>query len=254
MRNIKALVVIWSVAAALVSAAAVWDTKSFMEWSDKDIEKLLTDSPWAGKGSLTHERAGTNLGTVPEWNLVVVARSAAPVRMAVARQQLAAGVPASPDLEKNLNTPYARYAIAITKIQQFLRMQLPASAKSAVLKVKGKELTAIAGAVQLLDKEGKEVQPPPARGPQPRPQASAGVQVIPVAQGGGGGGFGGGGFGGGFGNDPSGITATLVLEFPKAEALTKDDGEVEITAIIQNYKLKKAFKLKDMIFKGELSF
>ena len=29
-----------------------------MEWSDKDMEKLLTDSPWAGKATMTHERRG----------------------------------------------------------------------------------------------------------------------------------------------------------------------------------------------------
>ena len=255
MRHIKALAVILSVTAGLVSAATVWETKPFMEWSDKEIERLTTDSPWAGKGSLTHERIGSNLGPVPDWNLIVSARSSTPIRMAVARQQLAAGVPASPELEKNLATPHARYAISIAKIPQFLRTQLPKSAQIAVLKVKGKDLTAVAGAIQLLDKEGKEVQPPPARGAQPRPQASTAVQIIPVAQRGGGfggGGFGGGGFGGG--NDPSGITATLVLEFPKAEPLTKDDGEVEISTIIGDYKVRKVFKLKDMLFKGELSF
>ena len=248
MRNLKALLVIWSVVAAVASAAEVWD-KPFMDWTDKEIDKVLTDSPWAGKGALTHERIGSNLGPVPEWNLVVSARSATPVRMALARRQLAAGTPASPELEKNLSTPHARYAVAIAKIPQFLRTQLQKSAQIAVLKVKGKDLTAVAGSIQLLDKEGKEVQPPPARGPQPRPQASTGVQIIPVAQRGGGG-F--GGFGGG--NDPSGTTATLLLEFPKAEALTKDDGEVEITTIIGDYKVRKTFKLKDMMFKGELSF
>jgi hypothetical protein len=175
--------------------------------------------------------------------------------MAVARQQLAAGIPAAPELEKNLVTPYPRYAIAIAKIPQFLRSELPKSAQIAVLKVKGKELKATAGAVQLLDKEGKEVQPPPARGP--RPQASTAVQIIPVAQRGGGfggGGFGGGGFGGGLGNDPSGITATMILEFPKDDAATVTDGEVEISTIIGGYKIKKTFKLKDMVFKGALSF
>lgn len=261
MRHIKALAIIFSVTATLVSAATVWETKPFMEWSDKDMDKLLTDSPWAGKGSLTHERAGSNLGPVPEWNLIVSVRSATPIRMAHARQQLEAGIPASPELEKNLSTPHTRYALAIARIPQGLRAQLPKSAQIAVLKVKGKELTAVAGSVVLLDKEGKEVQPPPARGPQPQPQASIGVQIIPVAQrGGGGGGFGGGGglggggFGGGFANDPSGITATLILEFPKSETLTKDDGEVEISTIISNYKIKKTFKPKDMVFKGELSF
>ena len=241
----------WAVLVVVASAATVWETKPFMEWSDKEIDKLLTDSPWAGKGSLTHERIGSNLGPVPEWNLIVSARSSTPVRMAVARQMLAVGVQASPELEKNLLAPHTRYAVAISKIPQYLRTQLQKSAQTTVLRVKGKDLMAVAGVVQLIDKDGKEVQPPPARGPQPPPKASTAVQIIPVAQGG----FGGGGFRGGFGgNDPSGVTATMILEFPKAETLTKDDGEVEITGIIGDYKVKKVFKLKDMLFKGELSF
>lgn len=254
MRTLRALLIVWSVMAAVASAAAVWDTKPFMEWADKDIEKLLTDSPWAGKGTMTHERAGANLGPVPEWNLIVSVRSATPVRMAMARKQLAAGVPASPELEQNLNTPHPRYALAIAKIPQYLRTQLPKSAQATVLKVKGQDLMAVAGAVQLLDKEGKEVQPPPARGAQPPPQASTGVQIITVAQGGrgfGGGGFGGGG-GGGFKDD--GTTATMILEFPKVDGLTANDGDIEISTIIGGYKVKKAFKLKEMMYKGALSF
>jgi hypothetical protein len=251
MKNLKAIAIVWSVLAVVTSAAAVWDTKPFMEWSDKDMEKLLTDSPWAGKASLTHEREGANLGPVPDWHVVVSVRSAEPIRRAVARQQLAAGLPASPDLEANLAAPYPRYAIAIAKIPQFYRTQLQKSAQGTVLRVKGQNLSPIGGAVQLIDKDGKEVQPPPARGPVPRPEASAGVQILPIAQGG----FGGGGFGGGgFGGKDDGTTATMVLEFPKAEALTSGDGEVEVSTIVGGYKIRKIFKLKDMTFKGALAF
>ena len=254
MKNLKALILVWSVLAVVASAAAVWDTKPFMEWSDKDIEKLLTDSPWAGKASLTHEREGANLGPVPDWHVIVSVRSAEPIRRAVARQLLAGGLAASPDLEANLAAPYPRYAIAIAKIPQFYRTQLQKSAQGTILRVKGQNLSAVNGAIQLLDKDGKEVQPPPARGP--RPQASAGVvQIVPVAQGGGGG-FGGGGFGGGGfgGGKDDGTTATMVLEFPKVEGVTANDGEIEISTIVGGYKIRKIFKLKEMMFKGALAF
>src|SRR5262245_32179449 len=194
MRTTARIALLWAVMAVALSAAAVWDTKPYTEWSDKDMEKLLTESPWAGKATLTHEREGANLGPI-DLKLMVTVRSAEPIRRAVARQQLAAGVPASPDLEANLAAPYPRYAFAVSKIPQFYRMQLTKSAQGSVLKVKGKELMAVNGAVQLIDKDGKEVEPPPGRGPAPRPQASAGVLIVPIAQGGGGG-FGGGGFGG----------------------------------------------------------
>jgi hypothetical protein len=261
MRNAA---MIWAVMAVALSAAAFWEEKPFTQWSEKDAEKILTDSPWAGKASITHEKAGADLGPVPDWKLIVSVRSATPVRQAMARQQLLAGAEASPDLESNLATPHPRYAFAIAKIPQFYRTQLAKSAQVATLKLKGKSVNATEASVMLLDKDGNVVQPPapgpggPGRG---RQQASTGVQIVPVAQrGGGGGGFGGGGFGGGgfggggFGEDKSGITATLFLEFPKGDPITLADGEVELSTVIGTYQVKKTFKLKEMVFKGMLAF
>jgi hypothetical protein len=179
----------------------------------------------------------------------------------MAQQLLLAGATATPGLESNLATPHPRYAFAIARIPQSMRMALTKSAQVATMKLKGKSVNATEASVTLLDKDGNVVQPPapgpggPGRG---RQQASVGVQVVPVAQrGGGGGGFGGrgGGFGGGgFGEDKSGITATLFLEFPKADPVTSADGEVEISTVIGGYQIKKTFKLKEMVYKGALAF
>lgn len=252
MKSTARVGMLWAVIAVALSAAAVWEEKPFTQWSAKDVEKVLTESPWAGKATLTHEKAGADLGPVPDWKLIVSVRSAVPVRQAIARQLLLAGGTASPDLESNLATAYPRYAIAIAKIPQFYRTQLTKSAQVATLKLKGKSVSATEASVTLLDKDGNVVQPP---APGGRQGAAAGVQIVPVAQrGGGGGGFGGGGFGGGFGEDKSGITATLLVEFPKADPITSADGEVEVSTVIGNYAVKHTFKLKDMMFKGALAF
>ena len=240
-----------------LSAAAVWEEKPFMQWSAKDVEKVLTESPWAGKASLTHEKAGADLGPVPDWKVIISVRSATPVRQALARQQLIAGGTASPELEANLATPHPRYAFAIAGIPQFYTTQLSKSAQGATMKMKGMHVMATEASVLLFDKEGKPA-PPPTPGPggpgRGRQQASTAVQIVPVAQRGGGGGvFGGGGPGGGF-EDRSGITATLFLEFPKGDAIAPTDGEVEVSTVIGGYQIKKAFKLKDMVFKGALAF
>jgi hypothetical protein len=60
--------------------------------------------------------------------------------------------------------------------------------------------------------------------------------------------------GSGFAQDKSGITATLFLEFPKSDAITPGDGEVELSTVIDRYQIKKSFKLKDMLYKGALAF
>jgi hypothetical protein len=48
----KATLLLFPAALALW-AAEVWQAKPFTEWSDKDIAKIMTDSPWAKKVSVT---------------------------------------------------------------------------------------------------------------------------------------------------------------------------------------------------------
>ena len=254
MRSMKYLAATWAVMAIAVSAADVWEEKPFTQWSDKDIEKVTTESPWAGRASMTHEREGANLGPVPNWKLVITVRSALPVKQALLRKELGPGVAPSAEQESGLSKQDERYVLAISNIPRSMQRQLTKSAQVAQLRPKGKPaISATDASVFLFDKEGKIVPPTPP--PAAKPQASAGVQIVPVAQRGRGGGFGGGGFDGGFGQeDNSGITATLILEFPRTAALTANDGEVELWTVIGGYAVRRTFKLKDMVFKGALAF
>jgi hypothetical protein len=247
--------VIALVAAVTVSAADVWVEKPFTQWSEKDVEKVTTDSPWAGEASMTHERAGANLGPVPNWKLVISVRSALPIKQALLRQELGTGAAPSPEQESQLATTNPRYVLAISNIPRTYQRQLTKSAQMAQLRPKGKPpIAATDASVFLFDKQGKPFPTTPL--PAAKPQASAGVQIGPVAQRGGGRGFGGGGSDGGFGGqeDNSGITATLILEFPRTVALTVNDGEVELWTVIGGYAVRRTFKLKDMVFKGALAF
>ena len=38
---------VWIVACAALAAADFWEEKDFTAWSDKEVEKMLTDSPWS---------------------------------------------------------------------------------------------------------------------------------------------------------------------------------------------------------------
>jgi hypothetical protein len=85
-------------------------------------------------------------------------------------------------------------------------------------------------------------------------------------RGGGGGGFGGGGRGVG---GPAGGASLLLFAFPKSDAITLADKEVEFVTRLCGpsfggggasggggacqYNVKKKFKLKDMAIKGELA-
>ena len=58
MRTVWTMIAGCVLGCAVLSAADVWDTKPYAQWTDKEVEKILTDSPWAGKASLTHARQG----------------------------------------------------------------------------------------------------------------------------------------------------------------------------------------------------
>ena len=244
MRTIGRSLVVWALAIAAVGAAEVWETTPFLQWSDKDVEKVLTDSPWAGKAGLTHARPGANLGSVPDWKLVVAVRSALPVRQALVRSEVGAGGALQPQHEQLLAGGEGFYVIGLSGIPRSLAPQLQTVADAAVLRRRGKDpIAATQGSAVMVDQDGR-----PAAFHDPR--TAPGLQIVPVLQRGGG-----GGARGGFAAaaDTSGITATLVLGFPTADPITAADQEFDFTTQVGAYNVKKTFKLREMLFKGALA-
>lgn len=255
MRKLSLGAALCALALAGVQAAGVWETKPFTEWTDKDVQLVLTDSPWAGKGSLTNVRSGGNFSPTPDWKVTIAWQSALPLKQAILKQLVGPTGQPSPEQIKAVETPEATYIIRISGLPGMYGNTLAATniGKTAQLLRDGKPpLTATQGGAQMLDKNGNIVEPQAPRG---RAALSGGVQVIQVALqrggGGGGGGFGGGGFGGGPGVKDDGSTALLVLGFPKDDPITAADKEVEFSAVVGPYYLKKKFKVKDMVLKGE---
>ena len=229
-----------AVLTTLALAADVWD-KPFTEWSMKDADKVLTDSPWAGKASLRHARAGANLGAVPDWDLLVSVRTALPYKQALIRKQLGASEKVTPEQESRLAAPEPQYVIAIGGIPRAFYAQAAAIARATTLTRAHKEPLKVRDATVLLfDREGRQVapEPPPARGGCGPPPPRAG-----------------GGFGGfGFSEDKSGITATLFLGFAKDDPIAAGEGDVELETVIGAYAVNKKFKPKDMVANGVLAF
>jgi hypothetical protein len=151
-------------------------------------------------------------------------------------------------------------------------------------------IAAVAAEGQLLDKDGKPV-PMPARGGRPggpgaapapggrsgsgapappAPSATFGTALATTSPAGGtsalltgtapaaafaqrgGGGFGGGGFGGARGGGGAQNSSLLIFVFPKGFGISKDDKEVEFVTKVGNYTIKRKFKVKDMLYKGDL--
>jgi hypothetical protein len=225
---------------ASLDSAGVWDTKPFAEWTDKDVEKIMQDSPWAGKGSLTHAREGANLGTVPDWELIVAVRSALPFRQALVRRQIGLKGTTTAEHEALLTAEEQTYTLSLGGLPRSLGPALQKVADAAEIRRRGKEpIKATQGGLMWFDRKGLQV----ALDVPARPQILFAAQQR-------GGGFGGGGFGQ---QDNSGVTGTLVLGFPKTNPITAADNEFDFVTTIGSYHVKRTFKLKDMVFKGQLS-
>ena len=240
VRRIAVCAALVPVAVAVAYAAAgVWESKPFTEWTDKDVQQVLTDSPWAGKGSLTNVSSGGRFMPVPDWKITVVWQSALPVKQAILRQ--AAGAAAiTADQQKALATAEEAYIIRIVGLPGMYANMATATqiGNTAELLRDGKPpLKANQGGAQMLDKDGHVIEAPAGRGGTPAgaPPPAAGTGRRP---------------GGGAGaND--GTTALLVFGFPKTDPITSADKEIEFSATVGPYYLKRKFKVKDMVLKGE---
>jgi hypothetical protein len=66
-------------------AANVWESKPFHTWTDKELAKVLSDSPWAGKGTISYVQNRSGQPPIRETALVTWA-SARVMRQALVRE------------------------------------------------------------------------------------------------------------------------------------------------------------------------
>jgi hypothetical protein len=202
-------------AIAVALAAADFWSKPAADWTEKELEQMLSDSPWADRMAVETGQRG-NVGNADDGKgpmqgnlttpIVVAWRTALPIRQAIARRSNA---------PMNEAEPTVSVLLASLFPAQF-RGEAADGAKlvaDTVIKVKGK-----------ADIHPTEVQLPNAA---PAP----------------GGGKGKGGFGG---------TFDLIFVFPKNAGLTVDDKELEFVTKVGKMNIRKKFKLKDMVVNGKL--
>jgi hypothetical protein len=144
-------------------AADVWVSKPWTDWSDRDIRKTLTDSPWARgvsielayprrlapAGAGIAEGAGGNLGVgqarngpppaggqlgPPEANLIIRWQSSPVIQQAQVKAQYGANAATSPEAQKRLEPNGKYYLIAVANLPISLEPAGP-EAKAALLAV-----------------------------------------------------------------------------------------------------------------------
>jgi hypothetical protein len=216
-----------------VMAADFW-AKPSTEWSDKELQKMMTNSPWARSYSLGQPGGGTpdpgapapiseggggrsrgggggggGAGAPPGGAVgggsaaTIVARwqSALPVKQAFARLKYGAETATSPDAKKILEHEETTYSIVLSgPFGPLLRGNNPENFKKGLLDA------------SALSAKGKDVMP-------------TDVQMGA--------------------ND-------MLFTFPRATAFTLDDKEVDFSTKLGELVLKYRFKLKDMVYNGKL--
>ena len=306
-RRLIATVVVLAGAVAAVYGAPSWASKPYYTWTDLELKEVLNNSPWADSGGISYVKTNGATSSPIEDQALVSWVSSLPLRQADVRQQLGVTTTPSKEADAYLAQQMNLYVVAVkvsggNQSGSYATNVARAQSETFLLR-NGKPPIAVAQVEgRQLDKDGKVIETPaPApRGgapgaapaapsaPAPGGQSSVQMQIIPAALqrggGGGGGGFPGAPPGGAAGNRPRGVSSVLVYAFPKTDAITVADKEVEfVTKLCRpggggfgggggrggapgaapgappapssgcDLNVKKKFKLKDMVYNGELA-
>jgi hypothetical protein len=228
--------------ATCLLAAEFWQSKPYTEWTDKETQKIQTNSPWSKQVSVTvvggrdpdaaRGRRGAagatgdldsplgsggagQHGQTQDWGagatapnmpaMVTVSwRSALPVREAVAREKYGDAAATAPDAKKMIEEPQKFYSIVVSGFPARL-VRAGDKAKEAMLKNTS------------LSVKGRD------------PIAPADFQTG--------------------GNEQN---AVVIFLFPRVAELSADDKEVEFSTRLGSMVVKQRFHLKEMVFNGKL--
>jgi hypothetical protein len=214
-RHVITLIGVGVLMGSTVRTADFWIEKPFLEWSNGDVEKMTTASPWAatvtvalppGKPTPTADASGRGgrgggdegFGPLPTRIRVTISwRSALPVKQAVVRAQV--GQRGAPnDTHKTfLSQPGPYYVVGLSGLPpQYLRGDITVN---AVLRRRNK-----------ADIAANQAAPP-----QP------------------------------------GNTTLLLIGFPRGD-ISASDEEVEFVAKVATLEFKRKFNLAEMTFGGKL--
>jgi hypothetical protein len=206
-------------------AADFWQGKPYTEWSDKDVAKMTSSSPWAkevsiemsgampgggggGKGGGKRDGGQTGAseagGGAPSLTLIIRWVSALPVKQALVRMNFKGDAANSADVKKALDAAEPDYVVVVAGLNR------------ALVRGSADELKATMMAATELDIKGKE------------PIKPKDFRILGQGK------------------------VDAVFAFPKTNAITEDDKEVEFQCKLGTVSIKQKFRLKDMLFNGKL--
>jgi hypothetical protein len=242
---LKKLSVLLFLCALCVWAADFWTTKPFTDWNEKEVAKMLSESPWTAKVTITGGVGGSGgiaesaggrggggggrggRGGGPQGDsttadpgigggdfgggpsgvtVTLVWITATPVKQAMVKRQFGAEAVTSPEAKARLDRVDPFYVLTLSGMPGFTLAAAQGEKKAALL-----DLT-------ILTVSGKP------------PLKATDVQVAG-------------------GRGPTGNVSFL---FPRTTTFTVEDKEVEFSTKFDKTVVKKKFKLKDMVFNGKV--
>lgn len=245
---VNKLAILATVVPAFLSAADVWDAKPFQDWTDKDVQKLVSNSPWARQaravlGDATPVAAGRNkppaVGDASS-NDSGVPKGREPggaARMGSAPSDFDQGpqslqqIPvvvrwqsALPLRQAQMRGKFGKEAATSQEAQKFLTDEpsiyvvgIAGLAGSIVSAGGGDQAKQTIAEKSTLAVKGKE------------PLHPVGVDFV-----------------------PNGSAVDVLIAFPRSMHITLEDQEVEVTSEIGRATVRYKFKLKDMVVRGKL--
>jgi hypothetical protein len=225
-------------------AADFWTAKPFTEWNEKEVQKMLSSSPWTGTVSIAGSAGGPGIaesggatrggrggggggnrgGSTPSGDganadpndsassfgggvmtVTLYWQTALPIRQALVKRQYGAEAGTSPEAKAKLERVDQVYVLAL--------MGMPGSTLGST---QGEKKAALLESTTLTVYGKPPVKP----------------TDVQVAAGRG--------------------TANVYFVFPKTTSITADDKEMEFVSKFGVAAVKHKFKLKDMVFNGKL--
>lgn len=229
-RKLAGTLGVWVLACAALVAADFWEDEEFTSWSDRDVQKMLTDSPWSKQvnivmGGLREEETsrftgdGVNFGGgagrrgggdggftgIRRTRVSVVWINALPVRQAMVRNLIGRNGAIPPEGEQFLSEQDPFYTVAV--------VGLPPA-----FQVLGQMVNEVLAETMLMRDDKDPIEP---------------IDI-------------------GFLREEDQSIRAMFM-FPRTDPITLDDREVEfVTKLGSITEIKRKFRLRDMQVDGRL--
>jgi hypothetical protein len=211
------------VLSAVCLGANAWETTTFTGWSNETLQELLADSPWAGYATVSRQRNASTDAAAANEKALVTWTTALPMRQARVREAIGLNGTVSKDAEAFLSLTPSTYVLALqisgapTSVSYAAQAQ-DVQKETFITRTDGRApLEALSVEAGALDKDGRVL---------------TGTAAASPVEGG---------------------STVFVFQFSKGLALTMLDREVEFVTKVGGFNIKKKFKMKDMVYKGELA-